>query len=166
MTDRHAIAVTRWRGRSSAAPAGLSELLAAYHLQTEAEKGTEVAGVAELPERYRAEVLDPRAAFAGDAVLMASTGDTAVGCVVVAAPREGRAEIKRLWVNPVSRGHGVASALVRAALDHAREAGAGTVRLSVWDWRTNAIALYEKLGFTVTDSWDDRDRLVCMEHPV
>jgi putative acetyltransferase len=37
------------------------------------------------------------------------------------------------------------------------------VRLSVWKWRAGAIALYERLGFTVTESWDERDQLVCME---
>ncbi|MEV1198868.1 hypothetical protein [Microbispora rosea] len=30
--------------------------------------------------------------------------------------------------------------------------------------RTTAIALYERLGFIVTESWDSRDDLVCMEH--
>jgi hypothetical protein len=30
---------------------------------------------------------------------------------------------------------------------YAAESGARTVRLSVWEWRTGAIALYERLGF-------------------
>lgn len=44
--------------------------------------------------------------------------------------------------------------------------GVRAVRLSVWEWRRGAIALYERLGFTVTESWDERDRLVCMEYDV
>ncbi|WP_143677683.1 GNAT family N-acetyltransferase, partial [Streptomyces scabiei] len=49
---------------------------------------------------------------------------------------------------------------------HAAERGVSTVRLSVWNWRTGAVALYERLGFEITESWDARDRLVCMERAV
>ena len=164
MTDQREIVVARWTVHSASAENGLAELLAAYHLQTEAEKGTVVADVAGLPERYRAEVLDPRAAFASDVVLVAMSGEDAVGCVVVTAPAQGRREIKRLWVDPAVRGRGVGAALVRACLEHAVESGIGTVRLSVWGWRRDAIAVYERIGFTVVDSWDARDQLVCMEH--
>lgn len=164
MTDQRGIVVARWPGHSTSAENGLAELLAAYHLQTEAEKGTAVADVAGLPERYRAEVLDPRVAFASDVVLVAMSGEDAVGCVVVTAPIQGRTEIKRLWVDPAMRGRGVASALVRACLERAKESGIGTVGLSVWGWRTGAIAVYERIGFTVVDSWDAREQLVCMEH--
>jgi putative acetyltransferase len=62
---------------------------------------------------------------------VASSGDELIGRVVV-VPAEGRAEIKRLWVDPAMRGRGVASALLRAALKHAGENGARTIRLSVW----------------------------------
>lgn len=54
---------------------------------------------------------------------------------------------------------GIASSLLGAALAQAD----GTARLSVWNWRTGAIALYERFGFTTTASWDERDDLVCME---
>ncbi|MFI1168104.1 GNAT family N-acetyltransferase [Streptomyces sp. NPDC020801] len=141
----------------------LARLLAAYHLRTQAEKGEPVADVAELPARYRAEVLDPRTAFAGDRVLMALCGGTAAGCLVLTAPAGGRCELKRLWTDPEFRGRGVASALVGAALAEAADSGAGSVRLSVWGWRTDALALYGRLGFAVTESWDERDQLVCME---
>jgi putative acetyltransferase len=141
-------------------------LLAAYHLRTEAEKGEAVADVAELPDRYLAEITDPGSAFADDVVLLALSGDTAVGCVVVTAPTDGRSEIKRLWTDPAFRGRGAASALLDAALVHATDSGAGTVRLSVWKWRTGAIALYERLGFHVTESWEEREQLVCMERAV
>ncbi|MGC5413030.1 GNAT family N-acetyltransferase, partial [Streptomyces sp. DT225] len=70
-----------------------------------------------------------------------------------------------LWTDPAARGRGVASALLGAALEEARRAGARTVRLSVWRWRTGAVALYERLGFTAVPSWDDRTDLVCMERP-
>jgi putative acetyltransferase len=166
MTDRREITVARWPGRASSAGDGPAGLLAAYHLRTEAEKGEAVAGVDGLPDRYRAEISDPRAAFADDVVLLARSGDTAVGCLVVTAPADGRSEIKRLWTDPAFRGEGIASTLLGAALTHATESGVSTVRLSVWKWRTGAITLYERLGFTVTDSWDERDQLLCMERTV
>ncbi|MFI2645203.1 GNAT family N-acetyltransferase [Streptomyces sp. NPDC018610] len=162
MTDHREIAVVRRPGRTLPAEDGLAALLAAYHLRTEAEKGEPVADVDGLPDRYRAEISDPRTAFAGDTVLLALHGDTAVGCVVVTSLADGQSEIKRLWTDPGFRGRGIASALLGAALAHAAEDGADSVRLSVWEWRTAAIALYERLGFTVTRSWDERDRLVCM----
>ncbi|MFJ1927556.1 MULTISPECIES: GNAT family N-acetyltransferase [unclassified Streptomyces] len=162
MTDHRAVAVVRWPGRTPPSMDGVAALLTAYHLRTEAEKGGPVADAAGLPERYRAEITDPATAFAGDVVLVALLGDTAVGCVVVTSPAYGQAEIKRLWTDPGFRGRGMASALLDAALAHASENGVDTVRLSVWEWRTGAIALYERLGFTVTESWDERDQLVCM----
>ncbi|KOX27497.1 acetyltransferase [Saccharothrix sp. NRRL B-16348] len=158
MTDE--ITVSLWRDQA------LAPLLLAYHLRTEAEKGAAVSAVEELPPRYRAEVLDPRAAFAADTVLVAETGGNAVGCVVASAPTGGSLEVKRLWVDPACRGRGAAKALVGSALRHAADSGAGSVRLSVWQWRQDALGLYERLGFTHEDSWDDRPGLVCMRRSV
>jgi putative acetyltransferase len=154
----HEVVVSPWRGDD-----GLVRLLAAYHLATEAEKGSPVASAADLPERYRREVADPVTAFGGDTVLVARAGGDDVGCVVLTAPVAGSCEIKRLWVDPAARGRGIAGALVRAAL--AEAAGACTVRLSVWSWRTGAVALYERLGFRVVAPWDERAGLVCMAYP-
>ncbi|MFE6828351.1 GNAT family N-acetyltransferase [Streptomyces sp. NPDC057690] len=166
MTDQpDEVAIVRWPGQGPAA-ARPAELLAAYHLRTQAEKGDQVADVDALPDRYRTEIRNPRAAFADDTVLIALSGGTAVGCVVLTAPADGRAEIKRLWTDPASRGRGIASGLIAAALAHAADNGVSTVRLSVWKWRTGAIVLYERLGFTVAPSWETRDQLLCMERTV
>lgn len=166
MTDQRDISVVRRPGRTLSTEDGLDALLAAYHLRTEAEKGKSVAGVGELPERYRAEIADPRIAFADDVVLIALSGSTAVGCLVVTAPVDGRSEIKRLWTDPAHRGRGIASDLLGDALAQAAASGVSAVRLSVWAWRTGAVALYERFGFAVTESWDDRGQLVCMERAV
>ncbi|MEU5041657.1 GNAT family N-acetyltransferase [Streptomyces griseorubiginosus] len=162
MTDQQPLVIVRPSERTTAADDGLAALLAAYHLRTQAEKGEAVADVDDLPDRYRAEICDPWTAFADDVVLVARLGDAAVGCLVVTAPADGQSEIKRLWTDPAFRGRGIASGLLEAALAHTAEHGVDTVRLSVWQWRTGAIALYERFGFTVTESWDARDRLVCM----
>lgn len=163
MTHQHEIAVVRWTGQDLSPDGGLSGLLAAYHLRTQEEKGEGVERVEELPERYRAEVRDPLGAFGRDVVLVAVSGGAAVGCVVVTGAVGGRCEVKRLWTRPAQRGRGVASALIGAALAQAGRSGVRTVGLSVWQWRTGAIALYERLGFTVVPTWDGRERLVCME---
>ncbi|MGW2621125.1 GNAT family N-acetyltransferase [Streptomyces sp. NPDC001500] len=99
-------------------------------------------------------------------MLTALDGDTAVGCLVLTAPADGRSEIKRLWTDPAHRGRGIASDLLRAALACAAADGTSTVRLSVWAWRTGAVSLYERFGFTVTASWDEREGLVCMQRTV
>jgi putative acetyltransferase len=166
MTDQREVVIVRWPGQAPSAREGLAELLAAYHMQTQAEKGEAVAGVEELPDPYRVEIADPQAVFVDDAVLLALSGDTAVGCLVVTAAVDGRSEVKRLWTDPAFRGRGIAFSLVSGALVHAAESGVSVVRLSVWKWRAGAIALYERLGFTVTESWDERDQLVCMERAV
>ncbi|MGW0519950.1 GNAT family N-acetyltransferase [Crossiella sp. NPDC003009] len=130
----------------------LVRLLTGYHLATEAEKGSPVPDASALPEHYRREILDPATAFAGDLVLLA-IAEEPVGCVVLTPD----AELKRLWVDPAWRGRGVARRLTEAAV-----AAAGTgVRLSVWRWRTGAIGLYRRLGFTEVESWDERDGMVC-----
>ena len=166
MIDHERIAIRRWTGPSGPTDHGLSELLAAYHLQTEAEKGESVSGVAELPDRYRAEIVDPATVFADSVVLVALSADTAVGCLVMTAPIDARSELKRLWTDPAFRGQGIARRLINEALMTAAKHGVDMVQLSVWQWRIEALALYERLGFNVTKSWDERDQLVCLERAV
>lgn len=157
------IIVFTWTPGSDDADRALRALLADYHLETEREKGMPVADVDALPDRYRREVHDPARAFADDRVLVAIDGGTAVGCVVLRAPRSGTSELTRLWADPAARGRGVASALLDTAETHARSIETQALRLSVWEWRSPAIALYERRGFTRVDSWDVRPQLVCME---
>nr|WP_308340846.1 GNAT family N-acetyltransferase [Streptomyces sp. MSC1_001] len=147
----------------------LPDLLAAYHLLNQAEKGTPVTTVAGLPAVYRAEAEDPATAFAADTVLLATPPgeDLPAGCVVLKAPYEGRApEIKRLWVAPEARRKGIAKALMAAALRRAAASGASAVRLTVWNWREEPLALYRRLGFATVASWDERPDLVCLEKPL
>ncbi|MGA1838696.1 GNAT family N-acetyltransferase [Herbiconiux sp. 11R-BC] len=148
----------------------LAALLTAYHLATEAEKGSGVTSAAALPPRCRAEIDDPARAFAGCVVLLArdSPTDPASGVVIVTGPtgRPASCEVKRLWVDPGHRGRGLATRLLEAAIGEAAASGAERVRLSVWRWRLPAIALYGRLGFVETASWDDRADLLCLERPL
>jgi len=121
-----------------------------------------------LPDAYRAEIDDPRHAFRAASVLLAHAPDTIVGCAVLVDAGDGhrseppQLELKRLWVEPAARGHGVAAALLRAAIERADHAEA-VLRLSVWSWREGAIRLYERLGFVMVASWDTRPDLICLE---
>ncbi len=159
------IALEQWTPGTSVDAAGAS-LLLGYHRQTEQEKGRPVDEPADLPERYRAEVENPAAAFADCSLLLARTADgEPVGCVVLTASGSDGAlpEVKRLWVDPAARGSGVAAALLDAAAERAHRRGDCGVRLSVWEWRDGALRLYERAGFVRTDSWDHREGLICLE---
>lgn len=162
MTSHEEIIAGRWDRGSVAQSGALSVLLGDYHRQTETEKGAPVDAIDALPARYLLEVLDPETAFAGDIVLLARQGDQAAGCVVITDVGDRRLEIKRLWTAPEFRGRRVASTLLAAAHAHATELGADLIRLSVWEWRADAIGLYRKLGFTEAPSWEARDGLICM----
>ncbi|WP_091723188.1 GNAT family N-acetyltransferase [Pseudarthrobacter equi] len=139
----------------------VSRLVEAYLIQTEREKATYLGGTfrdAELPERYRQEVDHPERAYLSADVYVAELGNSPVGVVVVQQTAEAR-EIKRFWVEPGARGHRVGSALMDAAI---RQQDL-PIRLTVWDWRDDAIRLYGKRGFIPVPSWEDRPRLLCME---
>lgn len=96
---------------------------------------------------------------ADDAVLLAcDVGDVPLGYAMVrtgapsgdAPPREGRgAELSKCYVLPRAQGSGAARALVSAAVDHARSAGADHLWLGVNARNAAAIAFYTRSGFAV-----------------
>jgi GNAT superfamily N-acetyltransferase len=57
------------------------------------------------------------------------------------------AEIKRMYTAPAWRGRGVASAVLRAIEESARDAGMKRAVLETGDRQPEAIALYRKLGY-------------------
>lgn len=159
-TERHPITV-RPADLTGPDNAAVARLVEAYLLQTEREKVVHLGQTAEdpgLPARYRAEVDDPARAYA-DSTVYITASDEPVGVVVV-QQNETSVEIKRVWVDPAARGRRVGSALVDAALGSSARR---PVRLTVWDWREEAVQLYRSRGFRVVESWEDRSRLLCME---
>jgi GNAT superfamily N-acetyltransferase len=139
----------------------VSRLVAAYLMQTEREKATHLGATftgPDLPERYRLEIEDPATAYENATVHIAGLGGRPVGVVVVQHSAEAH-EIKRVWVDPSARGHRVGSALIDAAISQHDL----PLRLTVWDWRDDAIRLYGNRGFIPVPSWEDRPRLLCME---
>ena len=102
------------------------------------------AELAKLPGRYA----PPRGAL----LLAHHPRDGAVGCVAV-RPLAGEAEaceMKRLYVAPAHRRHGVGQALAAAVLDAARACGYARMRLDTVAAMRPARALYARLGFEET----------------
>ena len=108
----------------------------------------------ELAERYGSHDANPIESGQFDPpeglFLLAWLGDEPVGCGgwrAVPDIAEGAAEIKRMFVNPDARNAGVATALLRAIEDSARERGVRRLILETGLQQPEAIALYTKLGY-------------------
>ena len=89
----------------------------------------------------------------------------AVGCVAL-VPRGGYAEIKRMIVSEAARGQGIGRALLDQLALHALAAGIHVLKLTTGLRQVEALALYERFGFTrcapYGDGGADADE-VCME---
>jgi carbonic anhydrase len=103
---------------------------------------------------FDAEMADLAATYAppaGQLYLVRVDGEPAacIGLKPIAAA--GEAEVKRLYVRPAYRGHGIARALVTRIIEDARAAGYRTLRLDTLAPRMpEAEALYRSFGFGLT----------------
>jgi ribosomal protein S18 acetylase RimI-like enzyme len=84
-----------------------------------------------------------------DLPLVAELGGSAAGMAwaKVDANVSSRVNLFQVWVAPDSRGHGVAAALLDAALAWARSLGAREMQLGVVCGNDTARRLYERAGF-------------------
>jgi putative acetyltransferase len=73
----------------------------------------------------------------------------AAGCAGL-AHAAGYGEVKRMYVRPTFRRRGVAQALLAELATQARAARLAYLRLETGIWQHDAIALYERAGFTRT----------------
>lgn len=105
-------------------------------------------------ERQRAEIEDPSI----DTLLIEENDRLiAFAQLRAAAPPAGvematPIELWRLYVDPSRHGQGVAAILMTAVEQRARDRGARTLWLGVWEKNTRAQAFYRKQGFTVAGS--------------
>jgi DNA-binding MarR family transcriptional regulator/GNAT superfamily N-acetyltransferase len=106
----------------------------------------------DTPEAIRKIVGDP-----GSGVWLAYLDEKAVGCVVLrklgSVPFAG--ECKRLYVQPIARGHRIAEKLLDAQEDFARSKGLRWIYLDSYDDLKVAIALYRRRGYVSCERFND-----------
>jgi GNAT superfamily N-acetyltransferase len=113
--------------------------------------------VAELSQRYGgdgaspadgADFLPPYGVF-----LVGAVDGTDVACGGLRLLDNGVGEIKRMYAAPEVRGQGIARALLRELLAHARQVGLREVWLETGTLQPEAIALYESEGFVPIEKY-------------
>ena len=94
------------------------------------------------PSASPADLSAPQGAF-----LVGYRGSEPVACGAVKRLDDTTAEIKRMYVVPQARGHGVARRLLAALEDAARAIGYSLVRLDTGDRQPHALSLYRSAGY-------------------
>jgi len=98
----------------------------------------------------------------GSTSWVATNNDRIVGAVSLRTCRIDTPDVERLMVAPDCRGQGIASVLLQAVEDAAREAGHRSLQLIVGDLATANRAIYAHLGWTEVAS----EHLEDFEHVV
>ncbi len=81
-------------------------------------------------------------------LLLVKEGDGLAGCAGVRRWQGDIAELKRMYLQPHTRGRGMGRQLLETALEHARRLGYRSIRLDTLPDMQAAIALYREFGFT------------------
>jgi GNAT superfamily N-acetyltransferase len=100
-----------------------------------------------------------------DTVLIAYLDQTPVGCGCFRKFSDNTIEVKRMFVEPVHRGHGVATQILAALEEWAKEKGFNHAILETGHKQPEAIHLYERSGYAITINYGPYaalDNSVCM----
>lgn len=110
-------------------------------------------------QHFEQELSDLARAYSapGEVFLLATVDDALAGCCALRAlPDASEAnacEMKRLYVRPAFRGFGLGRMLVETLMQHAREAGYGTMFVDTLSDMEAARELYASLGFESTEPY-------------
>ncbi len=83
----------------------------------------------------------------GGVIFIAEQEGSPIGSVALLPHRDGVMKVEKMAVAETHRGQGAGSALMRAAIDHAKRAGLKQLYLESSPVLKVAVALYEKSGF-------------------
>ena len=82
-------------------------------------------------------------------------GDAPVACGGIRTWDSGACEVKRMFVSPVARRHGLGRQLLDAIESSAREAGFKRVLLDTLDSHEEAVALYDSSGYVRVPAYNE-----------
>ena len=94
-------------------------------------------------------------------VVIAYIDDIAVGCAGLKSYSDTDAEIKRVWVEPVYRRRHIAVDMMQMIENKAKEQHFSRTILQTREAMTEAVSLYEKLGYYRISNYPPYDRLEC-----
>jgi GNAT superfamily N-acetyltransferase len=101
--------------------------------------------------------------------IVAYDGDFAVGCGAIKSFDASAMEVKRMFVPPGLRGNGIASGVLAALESWAAELGYRKCILETGKRQSEAVALYKKNGYRVTENYGQYagvENSVCFEKPL
>lgn len=87
--------------------------------------------------------------------VVAQLDDMPLGCVGIKGNGTAVAEVKRMWIAPSARGLGLARRLMTTAEEAARALAISTLRLDTNRLLFEAVSLYQNLGWTEIDRFND-----------
>ena len=87
--------------------------------------------------------------------VIALDGDAVVGCAAIQFLDASTAEIKRMWVDASRRGVGIGRRLLGHLEAHISDSGRCRVVLDTNDSLTEAIAMYDRLGYVPIERYND-----------
>ena len=99
-------------------------------------------------------------------VVLAYRNDEAVGCGCFKIFDEKTIEIKRMFIQDDFRGKGIASRILAELEVWAKETGYSAAILETGKGQPNAIKLYQKYGYEITENYNQYDDLeisICLK---
>jgi GNAT superfamily N-acetyltransferase len=127
------------------------------------------AGLAELypPEQRFGPNLKAQHLEGGRGIFLVARDDgRPVGCGAIRMNDGTSAEVKRMYVEPEQRGKGIGRAVLAELEVAANELGARRLVLETGTYSPEALALYQRAGFTKIDCWGEyatSPTSVCLE---